>query len=220
MHFRISTLLSAAVLFGAFAFDGQSATLAGTSVTGSLVFSGDPSNYFDPGYGFASPGDLNAIDGSPTVTISDAAVEFGYDDGFANAISADFTASMLTVTDVVEGTGANLGFTMTFSDSAFAGLNLTPVNSLTLIDSYSSASGVFTLSSPGGNVTAGEIFTDTFIESFNAASVPEPSTHGFVGLALLAFGTLGFRTFRKNGRRAENTKYASKSTTWRSVILR
>ncbi|MGC2659540.1 MAG: hypothetical protein WA324_16405, partial [Bryobacteraceae bacterium] len=128
MHIRISTLLSAAILFGALAFDGQSATLAGTSVTGSLVFPGDPSNYFNPGYGFAPPGDLNAIDASPTVTISDAAVEFGYDDGFANAISADFTGNMLTVTDVVEGTGANLGFTMTFSDSAFAGLNLIPVN--------------------------------------------------------------------------------------------
>ncbi len=192
MQVKFSALLSSAIFLSAFAVTSHAATLAGTSVTGSLIFSGDPSNYFNPGYGFAPPADLNAIDGSTTVTISDADVEFGYDDGFANAFSADFTGHQLTITDTVEGTGSNLGFTMTFSDAAFSGQYLVPVNSLNLIDSYSSAGTVFTLSSPGGNVTAGETFTGTF----NIASVPEPSTQGFVCLALLAFGTLVWSRLR------------------------
>ena len=195
MQVKFSTVLLSAIFWSAFAVAGHAATLVGTSVTGSLVFSGDPSmtNYFDPINGFAAPGDLNFIDNSTTVTISDTAVEFGYDDGVSNAFSADFSDHQLTITDLVEGTGTNFGFTMTFSDSAFSGQYLVPVNSLTLIESYSSAAGVFTLSSTGGSVTAGETLTDTF----NVASVPEPSTQGFVCLALLAFGTLVFRSFRR-----------------------
>lgn len=196
MQVKLSVFLSSAIFFFAFAVTGHAATLAGTSVTGSLVFSGDPSmtNYFDPINGFAVPGDLNFIGNSTTVAVSDAAVEFGYDDGVANAISADFSDNQLTITDVVEGTGTNVGFSMTFSDSAFLDQYLIPANSLTLIDSYSRGGDVFTLSSSGGNVTDGETFTDIF----NVAPVPEPSTGGFVGLALLAFGTLAFRTFGRH----------------------
>ena len=83
---------------------------------------------------------------------------------------------------------------MTFTDSAFAGQYLIPVNTLTLINSESSASGVFTLSSPGENVTGGQTFTDVF----NVAPVPEPSTQGFASLALFALGILGFRTSRRS----------------------
>ncbi len=194
MQVKFSTVLSSVIFLFAFAVTARAATLVGTSVTGSLIFSGDPSmtNYFDPINGFAAPGALNFIDNSSTVTISSTAVEFGYDDGVSNAFSADFTDHQLTITDMVEGTGTNFGFNMTFSDPAFSGQYLIPVNSLTLIESYSSADGIFTLSSPGGSVTAGETFTDTF----NVAPVPEPSTQGFVCVALLALGTLAFRTFR------------------------
>jgi len=195
MQLKFSTVLLSAIVLSAFAVPARAATLVGTSVTGSLVFSGDPStsNYFDPINGFAAPGDLNFIDNSTTVTISGAAVEFGYDDGVSNAFSADFSGHQLTITDMVEGTGTNFGFTMTFSDSAFSGQYLVPVNNLTLIENYSSAAGVFTLSSTGGSVTAGETFADTF----NVTSIPEPSTQGFVCLALLAFGILAFRSFRR-----------------------
>lgn len=194
MQVKLTSMLSSAIFLFAFDVAGHAASLVGTSVTGSLVFSGDPSmtNYFDPVNGFAAPGAQNFIDNSSTVTVSSTAVEFGYDDGVSNAFSADFTNHQLIITDTVEGTGTNFGFNMTFTDSAFLGQNLIPVNSLTLIDSYSSAGGVFTLSSPGGSVTAGETFTDTF----DIASVPEPSTQGLDCLALLAFGALAFRTFR------------------------
>ncbi len=186
MKHKISTFLPIAILLSVFAVPGN-ATLAGSSVTGSLQFSGDPSNYFDPGYGFVPSADLNAS--GTTVTVSNTAVEFGYDDGAANAFSADFTDHQLTITDVVEGSGSNLGFQMMFTDTAFANQYLIPVaGPLPLIDSYSIAGDVLTLNSPGGNVTAGQTFT----ASFTVAPIPEPSTLGL--LCMAAFAATGFLT--------------------------
>src|ERR1700761_5976794 len=98
MQLKFSTVLLTAIL-SAFAVAGHAATLVGTSVTGALIFSGDASmtNYFDPINGFAAPGDLNFLDNSTTVTISDTAVEFGYDDGVSNAFSAGFSDHQLTI---------------------------------------------------------------------------------------------------------------------------
>ena len=99
-----------------------SASLVGTSVTGSLTFSGDPSNYFNPGYGFVpASGYLNFS--GVTVTVSNSAVEFGYDDG-ASRISADFSDNKVTISDLIELSGPTNGFQMTFTDSAFGGKGL------------------------------------------------------------------------------------------------
>lgn len=186
-------LMPTAIILSAFALSANAASLVGTSVTGSLMFPGDPSNYFDPGYGFAPSGDLNAIDNSTTVPVSNSFVEFGYDDGVANALSADFTGTQLTITDVVEGTGTNFGFTMMFSDNSFAGYNLIPVNSLTLIDSYSLAGSNLTVSSAGRNVTAGQTFSDTFYFS----AVPEPSNLGLCLSAFIGLALVGTRNVRR-----------------------
>lgn len=192
-----NTSILIAVLLSVFALPGRSASLGGTSVTGSLTFSGDPSNYFDPGYGFVPPGDLN--NSGTTVTISDSAVEFGYDDGVSNAYSADFTGNGLTITDVAEGTELNLAFTMTFVDPAFANLSLVPVMTSSLIGTYSLSGDVITLTSPGGNVTDGEILTSTFA----IGSVPEPSSISYLFVSLLlAFVGFGIRKFRQAARAA------------------
>lgn len=177
--FRLS--LSIAIVLSAFAVCGDPASLVGSSVTGSLNFAGNINNYFDPGYGFVPPADLNAA--GTTVIISNSAVEFGYDDVVANAYSANFTNNQLTITDVVEGTGTNLPVTMTFTDAAFSNMYLVPVSTPTLISTFSISGDVLTLSSKGGNVTQGQVFTDTF----TIQPVPEPSTSGLLSLSLVAF---------------------------------
>lgn len=157
---------------GTFVVPGSAASLTGTSVTGSLTFPGDPSNYFDPGYQYAPGADLNALFGT-TVTISDTAVEFGFDDTVANALSADFAGNTLTITDVVEGTVTNNALEMQFTDVAFANESLVPTSQTdSLIGGYSIAGEVLTINSSGGNVVAGQTFTDTFL----LEAVPEAST--------------------------------------------
>ena len=163
--------------------------LAGTSVTGSLTFSGDPSNYFDPGYGFVpSTGYLNTS--STTVAISNSAVEFGYDDG-GNRLSADFTDAQLSVNDLVESAGSNLGWQMTFSDPAFAGESLFLVSDSLPLSGYSVTGDLITLNYAGGSVTAGQNLTATFA----ITSTPEPSTAG--ALVLSGFAALVFCFVRK-----------------------
>ncbi len=184
MRIQNVMLLSLPILLCVLAVPGQAASLIGTSVTGSLVFTGDPSNYFDPGYFFVPPADLNSS--GTTVTVSNSDVEFGYDDGIANAYSADFTANQLTVTDQVEGSGDNAGLTMMFTDSAFSNQSLVLASaSSPFINNYSLTGNVVTLNSAGGSVTAGQTLTETF--TFTA--VPEPSTVGLLSIVVLLFGS-------------------------------
>ncbi len=185
MHTKLSTLLSAAVLLSVFSLPGN-ATLVGTAVTGSLSFSGDPSNYFDPGYGFVPAGFLN-LSGT-TVTVSDSAAEFGYDDG-ASRISANFSDSSVTINDLIELSGATNAFRLTFTDAAFAGRHLVAgANSLPLSD-YSLNGDVITLDYPGGNPSQGQTLTAVF----TITSAPEPATPGFIAISALLFLAL-FRT--------------------------
>ncbi len=191
MQVKLSTLLSSAFLLSALVATADAASLVGTSVTGSLMFAGDPSNYFDPGYGFAPLTDLNAIDNSTTVTISNTAVEFGYDDG-ANLITVDFTDNGVTMSDVVELTGSNVPITMTFTDPA-----LVHEYAPALPGIFSISGDVLTANLPGGNVTMGQ---PPITYSSGLVPVPEPSTKGFVYLTLFAFGILSFRTSRRTAR--------------------
>lgn len=190
---KTSAFLPAAILLSIFALTMKASSLIGTSVTGSLTFTGDPSNYFDPGYGFVPPGYLNVS--GITVTVSSTAVEFGYDDG-ANRFTADFTANGLTLSDLVEISGANSSFQMTFADTAFAKQYLIPVSNSLPVTSYSIAGDVIALNFPGGNVTAGQTLTDTF----RIAPVPEPSNIGFVGLAMISAAGLWLKRVLRNRR--------------------
>ena len=187
--------LPIATLFAAFALPTvDAATLVGTSVTGSFTFSGDPSNYFDPGYGLVpSTGYLNAS--GTTVTISDSAVEFGYDDG-ASLISANFSDHALTVSDLTELPGSTNGFEMTFIDAAFAGQLATDDSDSFPFTSYSVAGDVLTLNYAGAaNPTVGQTFT----ASFTLAPAPEPSSKGLVAIALLTLTALS-AVYRKRRR--------------------
>jgi hypothetical protein len=108
------------VLITCFAGPASAAVLLGSSVTGVLQFNGGGTNFFDPANGFVPVGPLNKTFG-PTVTIG-AGTEFGFADG-ANAISANFTDTTLTIT-VNSATASGIALThFGFTDSAFAGLS-------------------------------------------------------------------------------------------------
>jgi hypothetical protein len=147
------------------------ASLTGTSVTGQLLFSGNPPNYFDPANGFVPAGFLNTS--GPTVTISTTVPEFGYQDS-VSAIRADFGSSTLLLNDIYTGTGSSgqLSATYKFTDAAFAGLAVS-TSSDTFLNGGTSPSLVGTTLTivvpafvPAGNYNAVYVF------------VPEP---GFVG---------------------------------------
>ena len=179
MRYTTFTLLCVAVLLSVFTLPGNAA-LVGTSVTGSLTFDGDPSNYFDPGYGFVpSSGYLN-IDGT-TVLVSNSAVEFGFDDG-ASRITADFFDTQLTLSDLIESSGTNNSFQMIFADPAFAEQSLFPVSD-SFPFSYSSIAGnVLTLDYAGSTPIVGQTLTATF----NVVPSPEPSSAGIVFISVIA----------------------------------
>ena len=187
-----STLLPVAILLSVFALPGN-ATLAGTSVTGSLVFSGDPSNYFDPGYGFVPAGYLNAS--GTTVTISDTAVEFGFNDG-SSLISADFSDNHLTIGDLIEISGPTNSFQMIFTDTAFTGQYLIPVSDGFPLSDHSVTGDLMTLDYPGGNPSVGQTLT----ASFTVAPVPEPATAASLAISVLATLAIFFVRAAKNPR--------------------
>ena len=176
---KVSLLSSLAILLLTFVVRGQAA-LVGTSVTGSLTFSGDPSNYFDPLLGFVpATGYLNAS--GTTVMVSNSAVEFGFDDG-ASIISADFSGNQLTVNDTVEISGPNNSFQMNFMDSAFAGQYLSSISDNFPLSAHSLTGNLVALNYSGGNLSTGESLT----AKFAVIPVPEPSMAGLAMLIILA----------------------------------
>jgi hypothetical protein len=178
MRTKLPTPLPAALLLSLFALSAN-ASLVGTSVTGSLTFSGDPSNYFNPGYGFVpATGYLNFS--GITVSISDSAVEFGYDDG-SSRISADFSSNNLNISDLIELSGPTNGFQMTFTDTAFGGKYLIPSSHSFPISGYSLVGDVITLDYSGGNPTQGQTLT----AAFTIDSIPEPSVLGLISISAL-----------------------------------
>ncbi len=196
--FRMSKILAvvipAAVLLGACALPGNAAPLVGSSVSGALYFSGGSTNLFDPAQGFVPVSGYLNIAGT-TVTISNSAVEFGFDDG-GNRDSADFSSTQLKVSDLVEvAAGPSFPFQMTFTDTAFKGARFTSVSDNFPL-TYSLAGDVLTLNYAGGTVTTGETLDAVF--SFTPS--PEPSTAGLVfasGLAALAIFLARNRRLKK-----------------------
>ncbi len=177
---RFRVVLIPALLFIAGAAPGR-ASLLGTSVTGSLEFLGYPSNYFDPANGFVPKTGYENSSGT-TVTIAEPAIEFGAVFP-ANTDTANFTASQLILTDVVNSTGTNVPFTVSFVDSAFFGLGLSKLS-----DTFANGGTTASLSGDtlivawnGGLVNAGTLQATFNLTS--STSTPEPSSW-----ALLLFG--------------------------------
>ncbi len=180
---RIFYPLLATMLLGICVFPVQAALL-NTSVTGSLEFEGSSSNFFDPIYNFVPDGYLNSV--GTTVTISNTAVEFGYNDS-ANLINANFTDNQLVISDLVEANGFNYPFTLQFTNAAFSGLTITTVSDNFPLQ-YSLNNDVLTMNWSGGSVIG-----QTFVGTYDLLSTPEPSSAGillFSGLAIVAFARL------------------------------
>ena len=167
------------------------ADLVGTQVTGTLSFPGWSSfNFFDPGiFGGAlhlvPASGLNYTEG-PTVTISATGTEFAYTDG-SNAITANFTGTQLLVTDLSTG---STGWTMTFTDTSFAGLSLSAPSSLSGL-TYSSAGDVLTVSWAGtpSSLQPQPLYSAAFnVVDPPAGGVPEPGSALYLFAALPAIG--------------------------------
>ncbi len=198
----LPTLLPVAIFLCVFVLPGNAA-LVGTSVNGSLTLDGDPSNYFDPGYGFVPATDLN-ISGT-TVTISNSAVEFGYDD-VGSVISADFSDNRLTITDLIGTPETNNSFRMIFTDPAFSSQSLFTVSDSFPITARSLVGDVITLDYAGGPPTVGQTLTATF----DIAPSPEPATLGLFFISGLA--TLGMLFARS--RRAKIPELVATASVW------
>ncbi len=179
MRKTICTLWAAAMLMGILAVPGNAA-LVGSSVNGSLTFDGDPSNYFDPGYGFVpATGYLNTS--GTTVTVSSSAVEFGFDDG-SSLISANFSDSQLIITDLIETSGPTNSFRMIFTDSAFSLQSLLRVSDSFPLSDYSITGNVISLGYAGSTPNAGQTLTATF----DFINSPEPASLGLISVSAIA----------------------------------
>ena len=165
------------------------AVLVGSSVTGTLQFSGVGNNYFDPAFGSVPMGTLN--NAGITVTISAVATEFGYT-APDNIDLADFTTTQLIVTDAVSG-GAG-PWKMTFTSSAFTGITLVSSNFPGLTASFANNTitlnwgGTGSIDSISGIGGAPGVITYTAIYNVNTpGAVPDGgSTALLLGLMLVA----------------------------------
>jgi PEP-CTERM motif len=171
------------------------ADLIGTSVTGSLQFgaTGTP-NYFDPANGFVPAGFLNTA--GPTVVISPTSTEFGFSDG-ANIDTADFTGTALTVTDNVLAGATN--WIMTFTDTAFTGLNLVQGT-----DTFTNGGVTGALSGDkitldwAGTFATGLMTTTFTLNPGTTTATPEPSSFLMLGVGLLGLVAIGRSKFVLN----------------------
>jgi hypothetical protein len=164
----------------------------GTSVTGSLTFSGfGTTNYFDPANGFVPSSGYGNSGGLTTVTIGPG-VEFAFQSS-ANLDTADFDGTTLNITDL-SAIGSSNGFEMKFTDPAFTGFSLT---SDTLGITYNFSGTTLTVDFAGGNIkgSGSTTFSYTVVPSGPPPAVPEPGTLQLLGTGLLGTGYILRRRF-------------------------
>ena len=171
------------------------ADLIGTSVDGTIAFAGFPQNFFNPLNGLVPAGYGNSA-GLP-VTVG-SGIEFGLSDD--NLLyTFDFSGTTLTVTNTVGVASPENAFVASFTDTGFAGLNLSTLSN-TMAGLTASLSGnVLTVNFAGhltpatvvGNVGTG-VFSLAAASTGTPGVVPEPST-----LALLGSGALAAAGFMR-----------------------
>lgn len=172
----------------------RAADLFGTQVTGDYEFGYGATpgvfNLFDPANGFVPAG--YGKSGGTAVTINPGTITFGISDPPMFNLTADFTGTTLTVSE--SGFGSLLlppilGWTMTFTDPAFAGVSTT-------FDSFPN-SGV-TTSFSGDTITLEEYSlleltkgtVDTATFDIDAAVPESATTAGLLALALAGLEVL------------------------------
>ena len=192
MKRSLSITSSALLVMSACALPAR-ASLIGSSVNGSLTFTGDPTNYFDPNNNFVPPaGYLNAS--GTTVAVSGSAVEFGFDDG-ASLITADLVANQITLGDAIEVSGSTGGFQLTLVDAAFSGLPFAIVGGNLLPTDFSLVGDTLTLNYAGDDVVAGQVLT-TIV---GPTPVPELSTFSLtLSSVVVSFALFAFRGLRSS----------------------
>jgi hypothetical protein len=151
----------------------SAALLTGTSVRGVLNFPGTLTiNWFDPQNGDVPSGYLNSTPHSTIVTIGPA-VEFGFHSG-GTGLSADFTDTTLTITETALGLGEG-AMTLSFSDTAFAGLILTePPDGFHPGLTGSITGNTLTLTSPGDPSVGVKTAVFNFAPATSGGGVPLP----------------------------------------------
>lgn len=160
-----------------------SASLIGSTVSGSMFVSNGSINYFDPANGYVpASGYTNSSTqtNSATVSITGDTTEFGFRDG-ANTDTADFNDGNLTITDVSVSGSAPIKYV--FTDAAFAGLTLVETG-----DSFLNGGASATLIGTTLTVitpTFGSPGTYSATYNLAAAAVPEPTSIALLGLGLL-----------------------------------
>lgn len=195
---RFTLFLLVAALLGV-AVNVQ-ADLNGTTVTGSLLFQYDSTNYFDPANGYVPGGYGNVSDF--TVTIDPNTPTFGFNDG-ANLNVAAFAGATLTITDTNACCGAG-PWTMTFTDPGFGFYSSFNKTSDTfsnggLTSSFDTGTQTLTISWVGGDTSENWNYRAIFeaqssicSPTANCSVTPDPSSWmllasgGMVGLGALS----------------------------------
>jgi hypothetical protein len=176
------------------------ALTVGTPITGSLNFDGNPPNFYDPANGGVPTGQgyLNASDqqNSPTVSLSNTAVEFGYTDAnntdTANFTTTGPTTTTLTIQDV--SSLASAPEEQTFISNGFIGATLTQIS-----DTFPAGNGItisgdqITFNAP--QISSAGIYTAEYV--INTTRVPFEFSP-VSGLAIGITSFLGMRMVKKS----------------------
>jgi len=169
--------------------------LVNSVATGSIMFDTNPLNYYDPANGFVpANGYMNSASGfnSPTVTVlySLSTPTWGFNDGdnldvawlYGPLAGPPFIVNALNIKDDNLANGA-FNWTQTFTDTAFAGLQLVQTS-----DSFPSNNDV-TATLVGDVVTvtwAGDLNTSGWLyQASYQFATPEPSSLMLLGTGLL-----------------------------------